>query len=97
VFAYQAGISAMCGTPFPSEWHHVAAIRDAGQLRLFLDGQQVAVSGRFDPSSYDLNVGAPLLIGAGANDSFCGHLADVRLYDRPLTAAELSILARPAK
>ncbi len=97
VYAYQAGASAMSGIPFPSGWHHVAATREGERLRLFLDGEQVAQSSKFDPGSYDLNVDTPLMIGAGANDFFCGKLSDVRLYDRALHGQELARLARPRK
>ena len=78
---------------FPSGWHHVTATRAGGQLRLFIDGKQVAASTPFNPADYDLNVDAPLLIGSGENDFFCGQIADVRLYDRVLQDAEVERLA----
>jgi hypothetical protein len=43
--------------------------------------------------AHDVTTGRPLTIGFGANDFFRGHLGDLRLYDRPLGAPEVSALA----
>jgi hypothetical protein len=68
----------------------VAAVKQGGTLRLFVDGQAVAESATFDPAAFDLTTDAPLLIGAGAADNFRGSLSDVRLYGRALSKEEIS-------
>ncbi len=93
VFAHHSGVSAMSGRALPAGWHHVAAVKSAGTLRLLLDGMQIASSNEFDPADYDLNVDVPLRIGLGSNDYFCGRMADVRIYDRALSTAEIGRLA----
>jgi outer membrane protein assembly factor BamB len=93
VYAFEAGASAMWDREFPAGWHHVAAVKSGGLLRLFVDGRAVAQSRRFDPAQYDLQTAAPLRIGFGANDYFCGRLAGVRWYGRALGDAEIKRLA----
>ena len=79
----------------PPGWRHVAAVKNGGTLRIYVDGKQVAESTRFDQAKWNLNSDAPLLIGAGAGDFFRGALSDVRLYRRALNAVEVSRLAQP--
>ena len=70
-------------------WRHVAAVKQGGTLRLYVDGQSVAESAPFEPAAFDLTTDAPLLIGAGAGDNFRGSLSDVRLYGRALSNEEI--------
>lgn len=93
VYAFEAGRSATWDHEFPAGWHHVAAVKSGGVLRLFVDGKAVARSVGFDPAEYDLTCGEPLRIGFGANDYFRGRLADVRWYGRALDDAEIRRLA----
>jgi hypothetical protein len=59
-----------------------------------VDGKPVAESARFDPTRFDLTTGEPLVIGAGAGDSFRGSLHDVRLYIGALPDADIARLGR---
>jgi hypothetical protein len=93
VYSFAAGQNVSWDHPFPAGWHHVAAIRGAGRLTLFVDGRQVAQSDSFDPTQYDLSSDGPLRIGFGRNDYFHGRLADVRLYGRALDTVEIRQLA----
>lgn len=93
IYSYQAGVSAMAGSALPPGWQHVAAVKQGGKLRLFVDGKQTAQSSSFDPSEYELNVDKPLQIGFGQNDYFFGRLRDLRIYHRALEAIELEALA----
>jgi len=72
-------------------WSHVAVTIAPGTLRLFLNGEPCgeARSGR----PLTLSAG-PLLIGTTPDGrySFNGSLADLRLYNRALTPAEISTL-----
>lgn len=94
VFAFAAGAQAGWGYSLSSEWHHIAAVKSADRLVLFVDGEQVAQTPRFDAAGYQLDSRAPLLVGAGPNGTLNGRLSDVRLYGRALTRDEVETLAR---
>lgn len=94
VFSFEAGKSATWDREFPAGWHHVAAVKSEGRLRLFVDGRKVAESTAFDPADYDLTSREPLRIGFGANDYFHGRLSDVRMYGRALNSGEIARLAK---
>ncbi len=78
-------------------WHHVAAVYNGEELKLFVDGDE-------DGSDW-MNAGAmdtegELRIGGPAWDSedpsyFAGVLDEVRLYDRPLGEYEVGDLSKP--
>lgn len=93
VLSIEAGRNATWDSEFPTGWHHVAAVRDADRLRLYVDGKQVAETSTFDSSHYDLNTQAPLQIGFGAHDHFHGALQDLRIYRGALPAESISQLA----
>jgi hypothetical protein len=95
VHSLEAGPCVTHDRELPPGWHHVAAVKHGGRLKLYLDGKPVAESVAFDPAKFDLTTEAPLLIGAGAGDYFRGELADVRLYPRALSAEEIAGLGRP--
>ncbi|MBI3948667.1 MAG: LamG domain-containing protein [Armatimonadetes bacterium] len=93
VWSIQAGRAATWDEAFPGGWRHVAAVRAAGQLRLYVDGASVAVSAPFAADAYDLTTAGPLLIGFGPHDYFRGALSDLRVYGRALGAEEVVALA----
>jgi Concanavalin A-like lectin/glucanases superfamily len=95
VCAMEAGQVATWDHAFPTGWRHVAAVRDAGVLRLYVDGVAVAASRASGAPELDVTTGRPLTIGFGASDFFRGRLGDLRLYERPLGAREISVLAAP--
>jgi hypothetical protein len=77
---------------------HVAASYDRLNVRLYADGQVVAMQ------RYELPVGPPApvavtvgggqdMAGTGAMDRFAGTVDEVTLYDRPLSDAEIAGLA----
>lgn len=90
IYSWQAGRVAMADQGLSPGWHHVAAIRGDNSLKIFVDGQQVAVEGGFQPSDFDLSNEQPLQIGFGPNDYFQGRMSDVRLYRRALTEGEIA-------
>jgi hypothetical protein len=82
VFSMQAGAVASDSRELATGWHDVAAVRDSGGVRLYVDGQlrsQCAGGGELDLSNEQ-----PLRIGFGAYDYFRGKIADVRLYAEAL-------------
>ena len=93
VYAYRAGAGVAWDQTFPPGWHHVAAVRTGGELKLSIDGKVVGSSSSAS-ADFDLDSDAPLRIGFGANDYFNGRLRDLRLYRRALSAGELQLLAQ---
>lgn len=67
-----------------NQWHHIAGIRNASNIYLYLDGLQVA-SGPNNLRNVD--VSANLWIGYGK--SFNGIIDEVRIYNRALSAEEI--------
>jgi hypothetical protein len=94
VLSIEAGRNATLDRALPAGWHHVAAVRGAQRLRLFVDGTAVAESAPFEPGDYDLSNHQPLRIGAGAQDFFDGSLSDVRLYRGALSNEQIKALAK---
>jgi lysophospholipase L1-like esterase len=93
IHSYAAGVGAAWEHEFPDGGHHVAAVKQGGELRLYVDGAEVARSAAFDVEQYDLDTDGPLYLGRGMNDDFRGRMSDVRLYDRGLSKAEIQRLA----
>lgn len=94
VHRFEAGKTASWDHEFPPGWHHVAAVKEAGKLRLFVDGRLVSESSAFDAADYDLSQDAPLRIALGSNDYFDGRMRELRLYGRALSPAEVGQLAQ---
>ncbi len=93
VFSMEAGKCATYDDDLGPGWKHLVAMREGGQLKLFVDGKLEATSSSFDPATYDISVDQPLRIGFGQTDYFVGKMADVRLYNRALTESEIQKLA----
>ncbi len=76
------------------EWHHVVAIKGAKQIRLYVDGKEVAVA----EAKASLEGPTELTLGRLSRRSryFNGALDDVRIYDRALTAAEVAVFLSAA-
>jgi Concanavalin A-like lectin/glucanases superfamily len=94
VLSIEAGRNATWDRQFPSGWHHVAAVRDADRLRLYVDGEQVAESKAFESHTYGWSETGSLKIGFGAQDYFQGNLSDVRMYRGALSINEIRELAK---
>lgn len=90
VWSMRTGACATWDQPFPAGWHHVAAQRAGGALRLFVDGRLVAESRAAAADALDIDCDEPWTIGAGSGDFFHGAVADVRLYRRALSAAAVA-------
>ncbi|MDA0747373.1 MAG: LamG domain-containing protein [bacterium] len=92
VFSLCAGACVTYDRELTPGWRHVVAVRNTDRLRLYVDGEEVAVSGTFD-GVYDLKTDQALQIGAGPADSFNGRIRDVRVYNRVLGPKEVKVLA----
>jgi hypothetical protein len=92
VHSMLAGLVVSDDRALPTGWRHVAALRAGSTIELYLDGSPVAR--RTDETGrppLDLGADATLVLGAGPRAAFEGELADVRLYRRALTAAEVRV------
>lgn len=94
IFAYEAGKSTFYGKSLDAGWHHIAALRSANQLLLYVDGKKVSQKEIPENMPFHLTGDKPLRIGAGANDYFLGSMKELRLYQRALTEEEISKLAQ---
>ena len=95
VHSIRAGAVASLAGSLAAGRHHIAGVRHAGVVTLYVDGQAVAASpqgwdqgGAIAPSSE-----VPLVIGGGPRAAFEGELADVGLWNRALAPDELAGLA----
>jgi len=86
------------------EWHHVAVVRDSvtNKVELFVDGVSYGNKSKtllpLDIAAGGLMIGQEQdSVGGGFSvaQALDGYLDDVRIYDRPLTSAEIAALATP--
>ena len=92
VHAMKAGTVASYDRELAPGWRHLAAVRDQGSLRLFIDGQLEAEA-PLEPG-YEIANHQPLRIGFGGHDYFSGKMRDVRFYEGSLTSREVSELSK---
>jgi hypothetical protein len=86
VFSIEAGKCVSFDDDLGPGWKHLVAVRERGQLKLYVDGKLAAKSSSFDPADYDVSTDQPLRIGFGQTDYFSGRISEVRLYNQALTA-----------
>jgi hypothetical protein len=70
-------------------WHHIAAVKTANRLALYVDGKEVAESTGMDVAAWDLATEAPLRLGSGMNGPFNGELEALEIHRRVLTPEEI--------
>jgi hypothetical protein len=92
VFSMEAGKVASYDDDLGPGWKHLAAVREAGLLKLYINGKLVAKSTPFDAAQYDLTTDQPLRIGFGQTEYFAGRMADVSMYKRAVGETELQEL-----
>ena len=93
VLSLEAGKCVTYDRTLAPGWRHLAAVRSGRKLKLYVDGKLAATSSDFDPASYDLSNGKPLLIGFGEHDYFNGRLRNLRIYERALSNTEIGSLS----
>lgn len=93
IFGFEAGKSVMSPNAVPSGWQHVAAIKTADRLRLYLNGNLVNETHIPASMNFNLNSQSPIKIGFGPNDYFNGHMREIRLYNRALNNREIRELS----
>lgn len=74
------------------EWHEIAVVYEAGAVTAYVDA--AVYTGTVLGTSFDQADGSPFTIGDTLHDEspYSGLIDDVRIYDRPLTAAELGFV-----
>ncbi|MEM1971239.1 MAG: LamG domain-containing protein, partial [Candidatus Anstonellales archaeon] len=73
------------------QWHYAVVTYDGSTLNLYVDGSLVATRTNITAIPHTSNT--PLVIGKDSNDSkryFRGDIDEVRIYNRALTAQEVS-------
>ncbi|MEX2512160.1 MAG: LamG domain-containing protein [Cyclobacteriaceae bacterium] len=93
IYGFELGQNVLSPAPLKSGWHHIAAVRSASQLHLYIDGIKMAQSESSEGSAFNLNPKVPLRIGFGANTYFKGKMADLRIYQRSLATKEIKYLS----
>lgn len=92
-----AGFWGTPGAPVEvGRWYHVAAVREHGRLRLYLDGEltgECALPPQLPPSATEV-VGVGCNPRFGGNEGLPGRVAGFRLYGRALSPEEVARLAR---
>ena len=94
VFRLEAGKSVTHDRALEPGWRHIAAVKDGGSLRLYVDGRCVARNDGFDPKTLHLDNDQPLRIGFGEHDYFNGKMKDLRVYSGVLSDAAIAAAAR---
>ena len=94
VHSLRAGAVATLDRSLDPGWHHLAGVRHAGEVTLYVDGVPVATAASAALAGpLDAGPDRPLVLGGGPRADFDGELADVRLWDRALEPAEIARLA----
>ncbi|MHC4309672.1 MAG: PA14 domain-containing protein [Planctomycetota bacterium] len=79
------------------QWHHAAIVKADGQIRLYIDGQEAGTASDnsiFNPGD-TFGIALGILDHERAGDDkrlLQGAIDDVRIYDRPLSQAEIQAL-----
>jgi hypothetical protein len=100
---YQAGwhYPTSASTIPPGSWHMITATWNGSVMRMYMDGVQdvntLNYSGPITPSSIDLTMGRTADDTGDSTIYFKGSIDDVRIYNRALSAAEISAIYNAAK
>jgi hypothetical protein len=93
ISSMSTGACATYDRELPPDWQHVAAVRQAGQLRVYVNGEPVSTTTGEAKPPLDLSDARILMIGQGPLGFFSGRLRDVRLHARALRGDEIRSLA----
>jgi hypothetical protein len=93
VFSMEAGKCVSSSHDLGAGWKHLAAVRESGRLKLYINGKLVAESSPFEQAEYDISTDQPLRIGFGQIDYFNGKISEVRIYRRALSESQIQEIA----
>ena len=91
IYAAQTGVLASWEHDIGFDWTHLAAVRKGRILTLHVNGETVSTE---TPPNHEFNLdsGTPLLVGCGAQGSFSGLIADLRIYEGALSPRHITEL-----
>ena len=92
VYALQAGQVVSHERDIGGDWTHLAVVRQGAELRLYVNGRPSISSQAPEGRAFDLANTQPMRIGFGAQGSFAGALADLRLYAGALAPDQIKEL-----
>ncbi len=92
IYGFEAGKSVSSKEELPAGWQHVAAVKTADRLALYVNGELADERVIPDSISFDLDINAPLRIGFGTKDYFNGRMRELRLYNRAIRRGEIQTL-----
>lgn len=80
--------------PINKSWSHVVVTVDSDSVKFYVDGDSKAA--RNSGISLEREMEGVFSMGkAGSEPSYIGNIADIRMYSRALTAAEVEELSKP--
>jgi len=93
IYGPQKGGSVKATMPIDNNWHNIVCIRESSYLKMYLDGVYIGQTQQTD----DLTISTSIPLVIGANDSnlsfnFNGSIDQVRIFDRAITAEEVTTL-----
>ena len=100
IYSLEAGRNVTHDFELAFGWRHLAAVKDDDRpcrLRLYVDGEQVGTSAPFNGYEAYISNDRPLKIGFGPQDYFNGNMAELRVYNRNLTEAQVAALYHQGK
>ena len=78
--------------PVAKEWAHVVVTMDSSEVNFYVNGEIVKTSVA-EPQERELD--GVFSAGAGDENSFVGHVADMRMYKKALSGGEVFALSQP--
>lgn len=91
----QLGHAKSTATVFDNKWHHIVWTDSNGTAKLYVDGVQDATNFNYTRSTLSINTTSIGHLNRGADEyNFNGSLDDVRIYNRALSAGEITQLYR---
>ena len=93
VYSMQAGKCVTYDHPLSEEEHAIAAVRQGGELRLYVDGKEVARTISSDKSARDVTSDTPLLIGKGPTGTGNASITNMKIHPHALSEEEIRNIA----
>ena len=78
--------------PVAKEWAHVVVTVDSSEVNFYVNGE-IMKSASAEPLERELD--GNFSAGADGENSFVGHIADMRMYKKALSAGEVFALSQP--